>query len=165
MPQFDPSKHFVFLTYRISRLMDLIATEIFTRKKLPFPTSCVDILADLYFKDGVLQKDIGYSIVRNKSSVTKMLDALESADVIERRDGIEDKRSKLIYLTDSGRNLCEQLKMECDAVAAKQFINITKSELNIVNRFLHKQYGTLYNFLKEASPESSDMDSQLGKIS
>ena len=52
-----------------------------------FPISCIGIMADLWSKDGVTQKQLGSSMIKTKSSVTKMLESLESSKLIGVRMG------------------------------------------------------------------------------
>ncbi len=153
MPQFDPFNHFTFLTHRVSRLLDLITAEMLQRNGFTFPTSCIGILADLYAKDGVLQKDLGHSIVRNKSTITKLLDALESNHLIIRQEDDVDKRSKLIYLTEEGRSVCDKLKEESDFLIDESVLNVSETELIIAKRVLRKQYDNCYSFLEKSDIE------------
>lgn len=157
MPPFDPFNHFTFLTHRVSRLLDIITAEMLQRNGFTFPTSCIGILADLYAKDGVLQKDLGHSIVRYKSTITKLLDALESNHLIVRKEDEEDKRSKLIYLTDKGRSVCDKLKEESDFLIDDSVLNISETELIIAKRVLRKQYENCYSFLEKSDFESSSL--------
>ena len=70
-----------------------------------FPASCIGILADLWSKDGVNQKDLGISLVKTKSSINKMLTALEEEGFVVKKNDPSDGRGKLIFLTKKGREM------------------------------------------------------------
>lgn len=83
-----------------------------------FPASCIGILADLWARDGVTQKQLGHSLIKTKSSINKMLKALESEGLVIKQQDPKDKRNKLIFLTEKGTSLqrtIEQLSHEIEA--------------------------------------------------
>ncbi len=139
MSTFDPYQHFGFLTHRVSRLMDLLMYPKLNEEGYNFPSSCIGILADLWSKDGVAQKELGLSMIKNKSSVTKMLEALEKDGLIEKKDDSLDKRKKLIYLTDKGHKIRDLVKdkskvyrEEIEAVHSAEEIRIAKKVLKTI---------------------------------
>jgi len=80
------------------------------------PPSCIGVLADLWQEDGINQKDLGLSVIKTKSSINKILEALEKHELIIKKEDPSDKRNKLIFLTKDGKNL--RLKIEAQAITA-----------------------------------------------
>ena len=102
---FNPYNHFGFLTNRVARLI-VRSVEAMPQEERPqFPPSCIGILADLWSKDGVNQKDLGTALVKTKSSINKMLTALENEGFIIKKEDPKDGRGKLIYLTEKGKEM------------------------------------------------------------
>jgi len=148
MKDFDPYKHFGFLTNRIGRLLSNHMGHILAADEIHFPTSCIGILADLWAGDGVNQKDLGVSLIKTKSSINKMLSALEDAKLIRKEIDPNDKRGKLIYLTKKGTQMqakIEQASQNCDQMMLGE---ISQQEIEITKKVLSKYYEML---LKEAS--------------
>jgi len=115
MAEFNPYNHFGFLTNRVARL---VVKEIEPQMKemgYEMPPSCIGIMADLWKKDGVIQKELATALIKNKSAITKMLAILEKEGLIEKRIVKEDKRNKRIFLTKSGK----ELRFKIEARAAK----------------------------------------------
>ena len=119
--------------------MDLLITPQMKAEGYDFPTSCIGILADLWSKDGVPQKELGLSMIKNKSSVNKMLDALEKDGLIEKKDDPIDKRKKLIYLTKNGHEVQNLVKdksrtyrEDVQAVHSAEEIKIAKDVLKTI---------------------------------
>src|ERR1700759_3093368 len=56
------------------------------------------------------QKDLAASLVLDGSSVVRLLDALETAGLIERREGNGDRRAKIITVTTRGLSIIDQVE-------------------------------------------------------
>jgi len=65
----------------------------------------LEVMSCLWKKDGVNQQEIADLTLRDKSSMTYLIDNLVKRGMVKRvEDGI-DRRNKLIYLTDEGNKL------------------------------------------------------------
>jgi DNA-binding MarR family transcriptional regulator len=148
MKVFDPYQHLGFLTNRIGRLLANQMGHTLAESNIHFPTSCIGILADLWAGDGINQKDLGVSLIKTKSSINKMLAALEDAKMIRKENDPNDKRGKLIYLTQHGKEMqtrIEKASLECDEMMSGE---ISKEEIEITKKVLSKYYERL---LKQAA--------------
>lgn len=98
------------------------------------------ILECLLEKDGQTPKEIGMTCVLDKSTMTSLLQKMEKQGLIYRKLHQHDKRSVLIFLTDSGMKLALEVKKICHQVddIAYQNLSIEKKELNeILNQIIH----------------------------
>lgn len=136
-----------FLTNRIGRLLANHMSVQMEAKGLQFPTSCIGILADLWANDGVNQKELGSSLIKTKSSINKMLTALESDGMITKENDPNDKRGKLIFLTKKGRAMQQEIESASTCCDENILDSITESELKTTKRVLAKYYEML---LKQA---------------
>lgn len=69
----------------------------------------LEILAYLYRKDGVNQQEIADVMVKDKSSMTYLIDGLVKKDLVVRMADQQDRRNKLIYLTEKSKRLEKEL--------------------------------------------------------
>ena len=69
----------------------------------------LEVLGVLWRKDGVNQQEIADLTLRDKSSMTYLLDNLVKRKMINRVEDENDRRSKLVFLTKEGNDLKEQL--------------------------------------------------------
>src|ERR1700753_2815729 len=69
----------------------------------------LEVMSCLWRKDGIIQQEIADYTLRDKSSMTYLLDNLSKRGLVERVEDGNDRRNKLIYLTAEGRGLKEQL--------------------------------------------------------
>jgi len=69
----------------------------------------LEVLGVLWQKDGVNQQEIADLTLRDKSSMTYLLDNLVKRKMVRRVEDENDRRSKLVFLTKEGFGLKEQL--------------------------------------------------------
>lgn len=106
----------------------------------------LEILGFLFRKDGVNQQEIADVIVKDKSSMTYLIDNLEKRGMVERIEDQNDRRSKLIYLTEKGRMLEKELSPWIHEMYEKATtgleptnIQIALSQIQKMNENLRKQ--------------------------
>lgn len=140
MDSFDPFQHFGFLTNRIGRLIGVHTDRIIKEMGYNMPCSCIGILADLWNGDGINQKDLGLSLIKTKSSITKMLEALEQEELILKKNDPADKRNKLIYLTVKGQQFQSKMEKMAKKMEEKLLQEVPLEEIEITKKVLKTLY-------------------------
>lgn len=143
MTTFDPYDHFGFLTNRVARLIHKVLEPSLEQSGYHFPGSCIGVLADLWATDGVNQKDLGISLIKTKSSINKMLAALEEQGLIVKRDDPADGRSKLIFLTDKGKAMRGFIEEKGSRIDQMLEDTCTDEEIATTKKVLAKMYDEL----------------------
>ncbi len=69
----------------------------------------LEVMGCLWQQDGVNQQEIADQTLRDKSSMTYLLDNLVKRKMVTRVEDENDRRNKLIYLTNEGVDLKEKL--------------------------------------------------------
>jgi len=69
----------------------------------------LEVMGCLWRKDGINQQEIADFTLRDKSSMTYLLDNLAKRKLVTRVEDEDDRRNKLIYLTAEGRLLKDKL--------------------------------------------------------
>ncbi|ACU62967.1 MarR family winged helix-turn-helix transcriptional regulator [Chitinophaga pinensis] len=69
----------------------------------------LEILGVLYRQDGINQQEIADILIKDKSSITYLIDSLTKRDLVERKEDENDRRNKLIYLTENGKHMKQTL--------------------------------------------------------
>lgn len=141
---FNPYNHFGFLTNRVARLIIRTVEPSMVADGHHFPASCIGILADLWSKDGVNQKDLGTSLVKTKSSINKMLTALENEGFIIKKDDPNDGRGKLIFLTEKGKEMQFVIERKSKEMEQMLLNDCTEEEIKTAKKVLTKMYKKLY---------------------
>jgi len=89
----------------------------------------LEVLSFLWKKDGVNQQEIADQTLRDKSSMTYLIDNLVKRLMVTRVEDENDRRNKLIYLTGEGRALQEQLNPWLDEVYEKATAKMNIADL------------------------------------
>lgn len=78
-----------------------------TRKFKPYDITPEQwgVLNRLWEKDGISQKEISVITIKDQTTLTRILDKLETKGLIKRQTSPDDRRSFLIFLTDAGRSI------------------------------------------------------------
>jgi len=79
--------------------------------------------------EGATCSTIGESLVTEDPDVTRLLDRMEKAQLIQRSRSTADRRVVLTSLTKRGRDLLTKLDPEIDALHAAQFEGVPKKTL------------------------------------
>jgi MarR family transcriptional regulator for hemolysin len=67
------------------------------------------VLRFLAEEDGISQKDLVRLCSSDPTTIGRMLELLEDKGCVQRRPDPDDGRSRLVFLTTRGRNLCKRL--------------------------------------------------------
>ncbi len=83
------------------------------------------ILVHLYRKDGQTQQELARVAVKDKAAITRLLNILEKKNIVLRIPDRNDKRSKLVYLT----NKAKDFKPDLIAVV-KELLNEAEQDIS-----------------------------------
>jgi len=98
------------LGFIISRT-NLKLSNYLTRKFKPYDITPEQwgLLNRLWEKDGISQKELSEISIKDQTTITRILDKLERKGLVKRQTSPDDRRSFLIFLTDTGRSLEDKL--------------------------------------------------------
>ena len=101
--------------------MQLMVRTLADRGTHPGQAMCLRLLT---VNDGVSQRDLADMLHVARPTVTKMLQGMEKAGLVERRSDAADQRLTRVYLTAAGRDAEEEM-----GVAAAEYVNATIATL------------------------------------
>jgi MarR family transcriptional regulator for hemolysin len=88
--------------------------------------------------DGVRPKDLAEALEMERPSLTQLLDRLEAAGLVTRREDPEDHRGKTVHLTDAGRAVHHRTVIANGRVARRLMDRVSDADLAVVGRvFAH----------------------------
>ena len=82
------------------------------------------------------QKDLAAMLTLDSSSVVRILDALQTSGLVERREEAGDRRAKATSLTMFGRSMAEQIEEVTQQVRREIHAGLTDDELETATRVL-----------------------------
>jgi MarR family transcriptional regulator for hemolysin len=81
------------------------------------------------------QKDLAASLFVDNSSVVRLLDNLESAGLVERREGA-DRRAKIVVLTPRGRAIADKVETVARGVRTDALAGVSDKDIETTIRVL-----------------------------
>lgn len=90
----------------------------------------LQVMAVLWHRGDMNQQDIADSILKNKASLTSLLDNLTKRKLIIRTEDPSDRRNKIISLTKAGREFELQLEPLLDSFYDTLQASLTSEEIN-----------------------------------
>ena len=96
------------------------------------------ILNLLSNQEGLSQQQIADALHIRPQSVSEALSILEERNLITRQTSPNDKRVSLIYITEAGMTLRQELEQELQERTKRLFANLTQEEKEELLRLLEK---------------------------
>jgi DNA-binding MarR family transcriptional regulator len=87
-----------------------------------------DVLAQLSTHEGISQQALSEKLFVTKGNVCGLIGRMEQRDLVERRPDPDDKRANLLFLTDKGRALAEQVMPAQERFVADRMSVLTPGE-------------------------------------
>jgi MarR family transcriptional regulator, transcriptional regulator for hemolysin len=82
------------------------------------------------------QKDLAASMFVDDSSVVRLLDNLETAGLIQRKEGATDRRAKTIHLTPRGRAIADKVETVAQRVRIDALVGLPDKDVATTIRVL-----------------------------
>jgi len=92
------------------------------------------VLNRLWENDGKTQSELALTTFKDHANITRMIDLLEKKGLVLRKDDPQDRRSKLIYLTEKGKAMQEKLVPLAQEVLHRALQGITQEEVAFMNQ-------------------------------
>ncbi|BDD01606.1 MarR family transcriptional regulator [Persicobacter psychrovividus] len=114
---------------QVARLSNYLLDSQFSRAGFNITREQWSLLRLLWAEDGQSQQKLADRLMKNRASITSLIDNLEKQNLVVRVPNQKDKRSKLIYLTQQGRELKEPLADVFEATSQYCFRSISEENL------------------------------------
>ncbi|HXK75028.1 MAG TPA: MarR family transcriptional regulator, partial [Bacteroidaceae bacterium] len=101
------------------------------------------VMIFLWEKDGVSQQALCNATYRDKPGMTRLLDTLEKKHLVVRVTDRSDKRSKLIFLTNEGRQIESQARAATQRMLSNALKGLDSDELIISQEVLKQVFKNL----------------------
>jgi MarR family transcriptional regulator, organic hydroperoxide resistance regulator len=110
------------------------------------------ILLHLWETDGLTQSELGERLCVQAATITKMLDRMEGAGLLERRSDTHDQRVSRVYLTAQGQNVRQTVTHIRATMEQVLTAELSQEEQSILHRLLTQ---VRENILNHENPDSS----------
>jgi DNA-binding MarR family transcriptional regulator len=129
---------FSILTGKVSTAINRAFLRAFANEGIDITTEQWTVLACLWLKDKVTQQTLCRLTLKNKPSITRLIDSLEKRNLVTRVSDHSDRRINLIHLTGAGVALQNKATGIVEKIASKTLDHISEEELNTCRVVLKK---------------------------
>lgn len=134
----DLDLFFVILTGRISLVANRLLARRFKEGNIEVTPEQYSVLAHLWKKNDQSQQELCAATNKDKPNITRLIDSLEKAELVQRIPCQSDRRVNLIHLTPKGININELAVIALQDILEHALQGISESELDVCKKVLRK---------------------------
>lgn len=94
------------------------------------------ILSELYLEDGLSQDELAERVSVDKAAAARTIQSMEKKDLVLRRQGIRNRRSKEVYLSQKGLSLKSRVRQLQEAWVEYVSQDMSEQERKLFSRQL-----------------------------
>lgn len=138
MPQmkYDIEGSLGSIVRRAERVLINKLNQYFKKNGYDVTTEQYRVLINLWNKDGQNQQELAKATLKNKTSITRLINGLEKKNLVVRIHDRTDHRNKLIYLTKKGKELPEVLAGLAKKTLKQALAGIPEDEIETCKKVL-----------------------------
>jgi len=141
----DPEQPLLFLIKRTTRAFIRRLNRSFAEAGHDVTVVQWRILKCLWRTDGQRQQDLADVVHKDKTSITRIIDCMEKRNLVVRISDRLDRRQKLIYLTNKGKELQKELVQIAQKTSLEAQRGVEPEHLDIFRKVLAKVHNNLSN--------------------
>jgi len=147
------SEDLLFIVGQLDRLEGYYLNFLFDKMGFPVTREQWIIIKYLWDRNGVSQQELANDLLKNKASITSLIENLEKREFVTRKTNAYDKRSKMVFLTEKGKNLRENINKLVQQTTGELTRGLDKDQLINAKEVLDKILNNLV-FLKRKNMET-----------
>ena len=135
---FDIRLIFAILNGKVSAAINRKLVRNFRHSGIDITPEQWTVLLFLWEKDGVTQQELCNATFKDKPSMTRLIDNMERQHLVVRIANKEDRRTNLIHLTKTGKDLETNARLIANRTLIEALQGLTLEELNVSQEVLRK---------------------------
>lgn len=135
---FDIQLIFAILNGKVSAAINRKLYRNFRQNGLEISPEQWTVLIFLWEKDGVTQQELCNATFKDKPSMTRLIDNMERQHLVVRISDKKDRRTNLIHLTKTGKEIEERTSAIVDKTLKEALNGVTMEELKVCQDVLRK---------------------------
>ncbi len=110
---------------------------VLKRNHIEMTFEMLQVMHNLWITEGVSQQYLARKTAKDKACLTNLINNLEKKNWVMRREDPTDKRNRLVFLTDEGRELCQLVRPLLDGIYAQITRKMTERQVqNTLNNLI-----------------------------
>ena len=135
---FDIQLIFAILNGKVSAAINRKLSRNFRQNGMEITPEQWTVLLFLWEKDGVTQQELCNATFKDKPSMTRLIDNMERQHLVVRISDKKDRRTNLIHLTKTGKELEEMARFIANKTLKEALHGLTLEELRVSQEVLRK---------------------------
>ena len=131
---------FAILNGKVSTAINRKLSRNFRQEGVDITPEQWTILLSLWEKDGITQQELCNATFKDKPSMTRLIDNMEKQHLVVRINDKNDRRTNLIHLTKTGRELENKAFKIANTTLEQALEGLTTEELKIGQEVLRKVF-------------------------
>ena len=132
-----------YLVNKVSRTIRKHFNQKLMRKGYNVTGEQFDVLVHLWDRNGQHQQHIAETLLKDKSTMTRLIESVEKLKLVKRVTNKKDKRQKLVYLTKSGERIMKELTTVIKEISIMAQKGIAPANMAICKDVLRRIHTTL----------------------
>jgi DNA-binding MarR family transcriptional regulator len=138
--KFDIRLIFAILNGKVSAAINRKLSRNFRQNGVEITPEQWTVLLFLWEKDGVTQQELCNATYKDKPSMTRLIDNMERLHLVVRISDKKDRRTNLIHLTKTGRDLEEKSLFIANKTLKEALRGLTLDDLKVSQEVLRKVF-------------------------
>ncbi len=101
------------------------------------------VFIHLWDQNGQTQKELARKLFKDKTTMARLVASAESAGMVERKPGVSDKREKIVYLTEKGKQIMDKATERVTKVDELAASGIDEEEIAVLRDVLRRAHRNL----------------------
>ena len=135
---FDIRLIFFFFNGKVSAAIKRKLHQNFRQYNIDVSPEQWTVLLYLWEKDGVTQQELCNVTYKDKPSMTRLIDNMEQQNFVVRIPNKTDRRTNLVYLTRTGRDIEEKARFIANKTLKEALQGLTVEELSVSQEVLRR---------------------------
>lgn len=111
------------------------------------------VLFHLHDQDGLSHSELSHRLQVSAATITKMIQRMEKAGLVQRRSDPNDQRVSRVYLTEAGRAIRAEVMQRHRMIEAEAFAGFSPEDEATMRRLLSQMRENLKQTVADAHPE------------
>jgi len=111
------------------KIVEYYLHEAFEKHQIDLTKEQMIVLKKLHDENGLVQNELAFLTLRNKSSLTRLLTKMEAKKLIYRQQGPLDKRVNHVYLTDHGKKVYRKTRPVIKEIMTQMEMGISEDDI------------------------------------
>lgn len=137
-----------YLVNKTALFLKMSGLQFFKEKNFAITPEQASILHILYQEDGISQRQLGKTALKDRPNITRLIDILEEKKFVYRELDPQNRRIFKVFITEEGKKQVESILPDIMEARKRAFDGLSEEDLEILKNILVKIQNNLEETFK-----------------